>query len=196
MWYFVICVLAGLLAWPQKVAAQTGEEAPTSAALAVHAAHHLPPQLILRASYFYLPEHLEQRRPGHKYKKTAPAPSSEPESKFSLEYQEQKSPEVEEMELRVKRAWIGFGVSWAAGVGGLVLTMVAFSQGFLADPYPGWVDPAIAAGLAVSLAGVCGIIASGVLLGKRKRELRRLREAHYRSQGRVQWDLARSRLVF
>jgi hypothetical protein len=195
MRYLVVCVLAGLLAQPQSVAAQTGEEAPANAGAAVHA-HHLPPQFMLRTSYFYLPEHLEQRRPGHQQKETAKEPTSEPESKFSLEYQEQKSPEVEEMELRVKRAWIGFGVSGAAGVGGLVLTMVAFSQGSIADPYPGWVDPAIAAGLAVSLAGICGMISSYALVRVRKRELRRLREAHYRSQGRGQWDLARSRLVF
>jgi hypothetical protein len=52
MRYFVVCVLVGLLAWPQKVAAQVGEEAPTIAGVAIHAQHHLPPQLMLRASYF------------------------------------------------------------------------------------------------------------------------------------------------
>jgi hypothetical protein len=50
MRYLVLCVLAGLSAWPERVAAETGEEAPTTAALALDAKYHLPPQLILRVS--------------------------------------------------------------------------------------------------------------------------------------------------
>jgi len=48
----LLCALTLLVALPQRVAAQTGEEAATSAALAVHAKYHLPPQLMLRASYY------------------------------------------------------------------------------------------------------------------------------------------------
>jgi hypothetical protein len=48
----LLCALTLLVALPQRVAAQTGEEAATSAALAVHAKHHLPPQFMLRASYY------------------------------------------------------------------------------------------------------------------------------------------------
>ena len=44
-------VLAGLVALPLSVNAQAGEEAPTSAAVAVHTKYRLPPQLMLRASY-------------------------------------------------------------------------------------------------------------------------------------------------
>jgi hypothetical protein len=44
--------------------------------------------------------------------------------------------------------------------------------------------------------GAVGMIISGALLGVRKRKLRRLQEAHYGAPRRVQWDLARSRLVF
>jgi hypothetical protein len=40
------------------------------------------------------------------------------------------------------------------------------------------------------------MIATGALLGVRKRELRRMKEAHYGTPRRVQWNLARSRLVF
>jgi len=54
-----MCVLALLVALPQRVAAQTGEKAATSAASAVHARHHLPRQLMLRASYYlYLDAHV------------------------------------------------------------------------------------------------------------------------------------------
>ena len=48
----LLCALTLLVALPQRVAAQTGEEAATSAASAVHARHHLPRQLMLRASYY------------------------------------------------------------------------------------------------------------------------------------------------
>jgi hypothetical protein len=43
--------------------------------------------------------------------------------------------------------------------------------------------------------GAAGMIATGILLGVRKRKLR-LQEADYGTPRRVQWDLARSRLVF
>jgi hypothetical protein len=50
--FALLCALTLWVALPQRVAAQTGEEAATSAALAVHAKYHLPPQLMLRASYY------------------------------------------------------------------------------------------------------------------------------------------------
>ena len=40
------------------------------------------------------------------------------------------------------------------------------------------------------------MIVTGALLGARKRKLRTLQEAHYGRPHRVQWDIARSRLVF
>jgi hypothetical protein len=52
MRFVVAMVLAGLLAWPQPVAAETGEEAPTKAALPIHATYRLPPQLMLQAGYY------------------------------------------------------------------------------------------------------------------------------------------------
>jgi hypothetical protein len=48
----LLCALMLLVALPQRVAAQIGEEAATSAALAVRAKYHLLPQLMLRASYY------------------------------------------------------------------------------------------------------------------------------------------------
>ena len=45
-------VLAGLAALPLSARAQAGEEAVPEVALAIHAQHHLPPQLMLRASYY------------------------------------------------------------------------------------------------------------------------------------------------
>ena len=46
-----VCLLV-LVASPLSASAQAGEEAATSAALAVHAKYYLPPQLMLRASYY------------------------------------------------------------------------------------------------------------------------------------------------
>ena len=54
MRYFVslLFALALLVTLPQRVPAQTGEEATMSAASAVHAKHKLPPRLMLRPSYY------------------------------------------------------------------------------------------------------------------------------------------------
>ncbi len=48
----LVCVITLSVALPQGVAAQAGEEEGASAAPAVHSKYHLPPQLMLRASYF------------------------------------------------------------------------------------------------------------------------------------------------
>jgi hypothetical protein len=45
------------------------------------------------------------------------------------------------------------------------------------------------------ISGAVGMIVTGTLLGIRKGELRRLQAADYGRPRRVQWDLARSRLV-
>jgi len=94
---------------------------------------------------------------------------------------------LEEMELRVKRAKIGLGVS----VVGMVGFGVLFLYGAAADD-----TAAVAIGFILSLGGLGGTIASGILLRRRKRDRDRLLEAHYGTPRRVQWDLARSRLVF
>jgi hypothetical protein len=106
---------------------------------------------------------------------------------------------LEEMELRVKRAKIGLGVSAGSMVLGTVLAIAAGAQTIICfEPcsYPGWVDPVFAMGMTLALGGAAGMVVSGILLGKRKRKLRRLTEAHYGTPRRVQWDLAGSRLVF
>jgi hypothetical protein len=46
------------------------------------------------------------------------------------------------------------------------------------------------------ISGAVGMIASGIVLGFSKGELRRLQEAHHGTPRRVQWDLARSLVVF
>lgn len=52
------------------------------------------------------------------------------------------------------------------------------------------------AALVMSLGGATGMLATGILLGVRKRKRGRLAQTQYGPQRRVQWDLARSRLVF
>ena len=113
---------------------------------------------------------------------------------------------LEEMELRVKRARIGYGVS--AGVLGVgVLTMLVAGIAGLAtwEPLSGPPtsggrytrnDRALIAGAVVASSGLAGAITAGGILGHRKRKLRRLEQAHYGRPRRVQWDFAQSRLVF
>jgi len=105
---------------------------------------------------------------------------------------------LEEMELRVKRAIIGIGSSALAFfVGGILM-----GSGFIGDC--GWgggaererCDRRAYAGTALAAGGAVGMIATGILLGVRKRQRRQLRQAHYATPRRVQWNLARSRLVF
>lgn len=109
----------------------------------------------------------------------------------------------EEMELRARvpkaRGWlIATSVVTAIGVPLLALGLTYDrrqqpSEGFDLD-FTG-VGMAFAGGL-ILIAGVVGMAASGAVLGSSKQELRELQEAHYGRPRRVQWDLARSRLVF
>jgi CubicO group peptidase (beta-lactamase class C family) len=103
--------------------------------------------------------------------------------------------EIERMERRVKRAKIGYGVSTVAAGAGLVMGiaagMAAFGESFSGVPTtsPGWIAPVGWTGVALLSGGVVGMITSGILMKRRKRERDGLGY-------RVQWDLARSRLVF
>ncbi len=103
---------------------------------------------------------------------------------------------LEEMELRVKRARIGVGVSVFAFLAGFGMGMPAAVElglgctaSFEPCTTPDWVTPVGVTGAVLVAGGVAGMIASGILLRRRKRDRDRLRY-------RVQWDLAQSRVVF
>jgi hypothetical protein len=82
-----------------------------------------------------------------------------------------------EMRLRVKRAKIGLGVSAVFVVVGAAL---AFGGGAasicLSEPCspPGWATGLVITGSIMAGGGAAGMVASGILLGVRKRKLRRL----------------------
>ena len=102
---------------------------------------------------------------------------------------------LEELELRVKRAKIGLGVSGVAFFAGVTMGFVAMANfescafSLVECPeYPDWVGPVGWTGFTLAVGGLAGMAVSGVLLRKRK--------AHYRRPRRTQWDLAQSRLVF
>jgi len=104
----------------------------------------------------------------------------------------------------VKRPKIGIGVSAGALAAGMAMGLAVLGASmcpFSFDPArppcpPSWVNPVGNAGLALGVGGLAGIIASGILLRRRKRDRDWLRQAHYTTPRRVQWDLAQSRLVF
>jgi hypothetical protein len=108
---------------------------------------------------------------------------------------------LEEMDVRVRRAGIGVGVSVTAMVVGLAVSggaaassvCISFDPTMPCPPPP---TAAIGIGMAMMVGGLGGTIASGILLRRRKRERDRLKEAHYGTPRRVQWDLTQSRLVF
>ena len=105
---------------------------------------------------------------------------------------------LEEMDVRVRRAAIGIGSSAAAFlVGGILVASGlggACSWGGGAEREK--CDRRAYAGTALAAGGAVGMIVTGSMLGVRKRERRRLQEAHYERPRRVQWDLAQSRVVF
>ncbi len=105
---------------------------------------------------------------------------------------------LEEMNLRVRRAGFGLGGSGVAFVigGVLVASGISGECGWGGDVPREKCDRLAYAGAALAGGGAAGMIATGILLGVRKRDRRRLQEADYGRPRRVQWDLARSRVVF
>jgi hypothetical protein len=111
---------------------------------------------------------------------------------------------LEEADLRVKRAKIGLGVSALAFVAGVPLMVVGTVGGNCyqlcffepCPPPPPACDAMMVSGAVLLGGGAIGMIATGILLRRRKRDRRWLGQAHYGTPRRVQWDLALSRLVF
>ena len=104
---------------------------------------------------------------------------------------------LEEMEVRVRRAKIGLGSSAAALFAGGMFVGVGIAESYgHADTAPKRYTAYLWTGTALLVGGFAGMVASGILLGRRKRDRDWLRQAHYATPRRVQWDVARSRLVF
>jgi hypothetical protein len=118
------------------------------------------------------------------------------------EFRRAKGYTLEEMELRVKKARRGLiGTSVILGVGVVLVVGGAVCSARNPPPpeeliYVPSCFGLIVFGLVPTWVGFIGMIVSGPVLGARKRKLRRLQQAHYGTPRRVQWDLARSRLVF
>jgi hypothetical protein len=106
---------------------------------------------------------------------------------------------LEEMELRVKRARIGLGVSagvYALGLALFVSGAAGDCNNIFTQYLPNRCQPLYYTGTVTSLFGIVGMITSGVLLRRHKHDRDRLRRAHHGTPRRAQCDLARSRLVF
>ena len=111
---------------------------------------------------------------------------------------------LEEMNVRVKRAKIGLGISagvYAVG-GGLFMGYIygcvvpLFGDPTNESATDSRCNALLGTGVTLGAVSLAGIITSGVLLARRKRARRELKQAHYGTLRRVQWDLARSALVF
>jgi len=102
--------------------------------------------------------------------------------------------EMERMDHRVKKAKVGRGVSAGVLAVGFVMGLAAAGGGVCygtddpsSCPDP-WVAPVGATGAVLFVGGLAGMIASGVMLRKRKRDRDNLWEAHRRRQFRVEVD--------
>lgn len=104
-----------------------------------------------------------------------------------------------EIKRRAQRAKRGLGVSVVPFVvGGIFMTVGTVGGGcyFNSDP-PTQCKRMLYSGVGLAAVGAAGMIATGILLGVRKRKLRTLREAvSYERRRRAEWDVERSRLVF
>lgn len=111
---------------------------------------------------------------------------------------------LKEMEPRVRRAKIGLGSSASAFfAGGMFLGFgmsgdcgLEFCFGGECTPQPRRCGAFVWTGTALLVGGLAGMIASSILLRRRKWDRDWLRAAHYGRPRRVQWDPARSRAVF
>jgi len=108
---------------------------------------------------------------------------------------------LEQTKLRIRRARIGLGVSGlalGAGVGMVLLAAAGSICISFGTPCttPGWVGPVAGFGAVLTIGGIAGLIASSVLLRRRKRDRDYLSGARDGTLRRARWDLTRSRLVF
>ena len=105
---------------------------------------------------------------------------------------------LEEMRLKYATrhavgAKVGLGVS--AGVmvlGGVLMGVAAPNVNIMTGEDLGL----FGAGMFLAFGGLVGTIVSGGMHAHRRRQRRELLEAHYGRTRRVQWDVARSRVVF
>ena len=202
----LVCLLAGLVALPLSVSAQVGEEGTTSEENLQESAASSEPAHEQGALSPGLRKRTRKKWDPQTYDVPASRPSPE-EPALQLKLDDAgvqlvspppRTPDgytLEEMDRRVERAKIGLGVSAGLVLVGVALVLAPAFKCFLGE----WTESCNRlenAGIAVMVGGGLGMIASGGLLGARKRKLRELRQAHYGTPRRVQWDLARSRVVF
>jgi len=93
------------------------------------------------------------------------------------------------------------GICFLSMTGVTVLGAVVVGVGMTRPPSGDWDDlsndiAVVTTGAVFMMVGGVGMIASGVVWGKRTRQGRRPQETHYATPRRVQWDVARSRVVF
>ena len=140
-----------------------------------------------------------------------PAPSSEPVSaegslspRVRKRTRQQWGPHAYELPSTSKEqvhsrqgmhpAGIGFLTMTGVTVVGAVLVGVGMTRPSTGDLNRD-IAP-VAAGAVLMMVGGVGMIASGIVWGKRSQQGRGLKEARYERAHKVQWDLAQSRLVF
>jgi hypothetical protein len=178
MRFVVVMVLAALVASPRSVSAQTGEEGEASEPNVVEAVPTHDSASQDATLQLTLDDDGVEVAPGY-------------------------PPRLDEMELRARRAKIGLGVAagfLALGIGLTIGAGVCDSRNPAPEesfsPTSAHCSALFVVAPLVTIGSLIAMIVKGVHLAKRKGELRELQQAHYGKPRRVQWDLARSRLVF
>ncbi|MGB8224432.1 MAG: hypothetical protein WCF10_17705, partial [Polyangiales bacterium] len=191
MRYLIVCVLAGLLAWPQNVAAQAGEEGGSAveqshskASAVSHAQHH---------AGSFKDREIQRRSPTPALQLGVDSAGLKVTPSAPLTAEELK---LQEMDLRVRRARIALGVSVVPIFIGAILAGVGAGNSIFSQDDTSSADAAVIAGSAIMGAGGVSMIATGILLGVRKHQRREFKETQHGTARRLQWDLQTSRLVF
>ena len=192
-------VLAGLVALPSSASAQdahvavTSHHKPEESTLTdepVSAKGTLSPRVRKRTRQQWDPDTYELRLDSSGL--SVSPPPAPPQKTDAQVLQYRKGVIVSSLVLGIGGALIGSGVvvlrNWQKEE--------ESQEPMLEFSVPGGAIVLFTLGTVAALGGLIGAAASGSNLGTRKRELRELQAAHRGKPPRVQWDLARSRVVF
>lgn len=173
-----VCVLTGLLASPTSASAQAGDEGGS------------------RLERWHPEAFVDPTEPALQLELSPAGIDVEPISPRTVDGYTR-----DEVELRVRRAKIGVGLSAVAlavgssMVGGGMVSSICISFGEPCPPPRSWIAP-VSAGSVLVVGGLVTIIVSSVALRRRKRDRDSLSQVSRGAPHRARWDLARSRLVF
>jgi hypothetical protein len=116
---------------------------------------------------------------------------------------EMQSPTTADLDLRIRRARLGFWSTFSVAGAGLMLSIAgAYAYPHCSDELncvddSQWQSAVLFTGGLMLVGGIVGMLTSGIILARRKRQKRRYeQEVASRVERRLRWDVEKSRVVF